>query len=131
MKYLILLITIISCTATPNDPMIDKISAYITPRMDDPSSFEFVSLDKVDTVYFNEYRRAMIKIYEEDSDLFGDEKSLRELDSLRKSTTLPDSSDIMEINVYCKVRGKNKMGALVLNDYTVTLTPDGMIIAIE
>jgi len=106
MKYLLLLITILSCTTTPNNPLIDKISSYITPRMDDPSSFEFVSLDKVDTVYYNEYRRAMIIIYEEDSDLFGDDKSLRELDSLRNSTNYPDSSDIMEINVYCKIRGK-------------------------
>lgn len=131
MKYLILLITILSCTTTPNDPLIDKISTFMISRMDDPSSFEFVSLDRVDTVYYNEYRLAMIKIYEDDSDLFDDDKSLRELDSLRKSTTLPDSSDIMEINVYCKIRGKNNMGALVLNDYTVTLTPDGEISVVK
>lgn len=131
MKYLLLLITILSCTTTPNDPLIDKISTFMISRMDDPSSFEFVSLDRVDTVYYNEYRLAMIKIYEDDSDLFDDDKSLRELDSLRKSTTLPDSSDIMEINVYCKIRGKNNMGALVLNDYTVTLTPDGEISVVK
>ena len=131
MKYLILLITILSCTTTPNDPLIDKISTFMISRMDDPSSFEFVSLDRVDTVYYNEYRLAMIKIYEDDSDLFDDDKSLRELDSLRKSTTLPDSSDIMEINVYCKIRGKNKMGALVLKEYTVTLTPDGEISVVK
>lgn len=131
MKYLLLLITILSCTTTPNDPLIDKISTFMISRMDDPSSFEFVSLDRVDTVYYNEYRLAMIKIYEDDSDLFDDDKSLRELDSLRKSTALPDSSDIMEINVYCKIRGKNNMGALVLNDYTVTLTPDGEISVVK
>lgn len=131
MKYLILLITILSCTTTPNDPLIDKISTFMISRMDDPSSFEFVSLDRVDTVYYNEYRLAMIKIYEDDSDLFDDDKSLRELDSLRNSTNYPDSSDIMEINVYCKIRGKNNMGALVLNDYTVTLTPDGEISVVK
>ena len=131
MKHLLILITLLSCTTTPNDPLIKKISDYIIPRMDDPASFEFVSLDKVDTVYYNEYRRAMIQIYEDDSDLFGDGKSLIELDSLRKSTTLPDSSDIVEINVYCKIRGKNKMGALVLNDYTVTLTPEGEISVVK
>ena len=52
MKYLILLITILSCTTTPNDPLIDKISTFMISRMDDPSSFEFVSLDRVDTVYY-------------------------------------------------------------------------------
>ena len=131
MKHLLILITLLSCTTTPNDPLIKKISDYIIPRMDDPSSFKFVSLDMVDTVYYNEYRLAMIQVYEDDRDIFGDDKSLRELDSLRKSTTLQDNSNIMEINVYCKIRGKNKMGALVLNDYTVTLTPDGEISVVK
>ena len=70
MKHLILLITLLSCTNNQNDPLREKISDYIIPRMDDPSSFKFVSLDMVDTVYYNEYRLAMIQVYEDDRDIF-------------------------------------------------------------
>lgn len=44
----------------------------------------------------------------------------KEIDSLNLTLSNPDSNEVKEIYHYCTIRGKNAMGALVLNTYKAT-----------
>lgn len=131
MKYISFLIfafVFISCSKDQPTHIEKMVTEQIQPHMDDPSSFELVSIDMVDTVLYNEYRRAFIKAYEDEPVLFGDDQSLRKLDSMRLALLLPDSSEIMQINVHCKIRGKNRMNATVTDSYDLAFTKDWKLV---
>lgn len=51
-----------------------------------------------------------------------------EIDSIKSTLSSPDSNSVKEVYYYSSIRGKNAMGALILNRYKATFDSDGKLL---
>ena len=140
----ITLLLVVSCTKSPEDQAKKNITEYLKKNMDDPSSYESVEFGKLDTLHsaFNESKEG-IALRNEDAklELKMDDLS-KELDTnpqsinrLKQIQVTSDSitkrrreindvqlknanykGDFVGFNMTHKFRGKNKLGAVILNE---------------
>ena len=125
MKYLLtVLITFtLSCH---NPPTLEtRVKEYmkdsVVPRFNDPSTYEYVSME-VDTFRGRNYVQNIREIYKDTT--LGKEyfdMHNREADSLSLNSKYMDS--IFHIEVKVNFRGKNKMGALILDNINLRYFP--------
>lgn len=143
----IVFITIISCSnkyGLLESKLKKEIEENVVPNLDDPKSYELVSIETIDTSMYHENIKEMKLFYEDDiknqnkaleehlkdtayrsvfikriRDVISDnEKEIKKSDSL---LALPDR--IMNINFVVKMRAKNKLNALVLETLKYIYVP--------
>jgi hypothetical protein len=140
----------------PEDIIRKNAEEYLKKSLNDPSSYEFVSLKAFDTVRYKknidedksevnrdiDYAKDQIKFYTEMSFSKKDIEQFKH--DLIKKTAILKGIDSIEISMGSKVndiaaliyiysfRAKNAFGALVLNDYYLEITsgPDYKILNI-
>lgn len=130
--------TFFSCSTKEKTPlaiMEDSIKAYLMKNLDDPSSYEPVQSEIMDTTLYSEnlqhLEMLMLKYAGSMDSEYGKEaraKYLREaefyknqLDSLNKST---DPNAVAAYRVLHSFRAKNKFGALVKDQLKFEFKPD-------
>lgn len=121
--YLILVIAVWSCNSKENRKAIieDRAKRYmedsVVPRFNDPTSYQFVSL-KVDTLTGADYLKNLKRIYiDTDTSLLGSVVYFEKQKEISQLSAIPGYTDsILLLNIEIKYRGKNKMGALILDE---------------
>lgn len=106
----------------------DRLRAYIKDTLvkafDDPSSYQFVSL-KIDTFRGSDFIHNERALYVKGDTLLHSEEiideKLAQIDSLSKTPGYADS--IWNYQAELKFRGKNKMGALILDKVNLKYIP--------
>lgn len=101
---------------TPENVVKINAETYIRDKLNDPNTYEFVSLEVVDSVTYRDnidYRRDY---------LYANERAVKVIDSL--SATLGDQvNDVASYTYLFTFRATNAMGAKVLNEYLVQTGP--------
>jgi hypothetical protein len=129
MKYLLTVMLFSALFACNNDPNVEAMTkAYmkdsIVSTFNDPHSYEFVSM-KVDTLMAGEYAsRLQEGLNSEDTSSLGKEffeRDNRKIAALKSNPNYKDS--ILHLNINVKYRGKNKMGALILDNVNLVYLP--------
>ena len=113
---------IISCSSEKSQSEIiqEKAAEAIKKNMNDPDSYEFVSIDKIDTIVWTEKEQkdllanAIISINDKS---FTD--SIKEVIKERKM-----NNDFQFYDVKMSIRGNNSYGAKMLADYYVKFDKD-------
>lgn len=127
-KYLIILVCIcfFNCEKTkPKDILIEKAENELKKTMHDPSSYQFVSFE-IDTL---EIQNAKLKIKDLEKILSKTKEESEisvindEIESV-KSKYGNQLTDNTKLKYKLKYRGKNMMGALILNDIYVVASND-------
>lgn len=146
---LVLSVVLYSCTKSPEEQAKSNISEYLKKNMDDPSSYESVEFGKLDTLHtsFSESKEG-IELETKESKLSDQMEVLSaEIDHTESISRLTDIqkesdeitkkrkeiNDILQnkiisykgaVNGYSmthKFRGKNKLGAKILNEINFLL----------
>jgi hypothetical protein len=119
MKYLLTLLIAgaLSCNDGANDFSIEsRVKHYMTdsivPRFNDPKSYEFVSME-VDTFKGSDYVKRLSSSTTE--------SIKKEADSLASQRGFMDS--VLHVKINVSYRGKNKMGALILDQIKLRYFP--------
>lgn len=140
MKKLTLIIGLLiftSCTKTKEEKMQESISTEFKKDMNDPSTFEFVSMNIAKTFTAGERKKVM-----NEASIKEMEKSLKEreaygmdntsykllLEQTKKETEfLKSKDDNFEAVYYIDfvARGSNSFGAIIKKDYSATVLNDG------
>ncbi|MBD0822605.1 hypothetical protein [Aestuariibaculum marinum] len=140
--FLVICSILFSCQSDEEkikDIIIDNIENELIETLDDPDSFEFVKLYKIDTIFKLPFYKALkkstessigafkIKLQEdhESITLLDTERAKRNLDDLDKYEKLINESkegEILEINTTFTCRYNNEFGAKMLHGYEVSLT---------
>ena len=145
---LLLAIAFTSCTKSPENQAQENIQEYITSKMDDPKSYEsvkFGKLEKGKSSYQDEekYKKLNLEYNDMDkrvSDAYDFAMSMTHEETIKSATKSYNSlasmrsSSLNQIERYIKTykpvdifkikhsyRGKNKMGALILDSCNVIL----------
>jgi len=143
---LAIILSLISCTKSPENKAKENAEKYITAKMDDPKSYESVSfgvLEKAKSSYQDEekYKNLLLEYIDIDkkvTDAFDLTMSMTHENTIKSSTKIYENllniekSVLNEIEQYKKdykpvdiykvqhsFRGKNKMGALILDSCKV------------
>lgn len=149
MKKIILLICAItalcSCGEAGNQnekKVREVVEAKLKTEMNDWSSYEFVSLEVLDTIKYidninfrKEYFKSNIDMkktmYEKTSDEFYNIKKdsiiLAGIDSIQNLMGDKVNEDVAYLYNY-RFRGKNKLGAVILDEYLIYISPDWEVI---
>lgn len=123
MKYLLTLMVVcaLSCSSTNNQADIEsRAKQYmmdtVVPRFNDPASYQFVSL-KVDTLTGADYLKNLKRSYiDTDTSLLGTAVYNEKLKEISDLSAIPGYADsVLLLNIEVEYRGKNKMGALILD----------------
>lgn len=114
----------IACSTPPS--MENTVKKYMTdsvvPRFNDPSSYQFVSM-KVDTFTGKDYIHNIRALYV-DTLLFSKDKIAEEQAEATSLEKRPGYSDsVIDLEVTVDYRGKNKLGALILDHLNLTYYP--------
>ena len=126
MKYLltITLISILSCNSKSDIETLVKqyMKDSVVPKFNDPASYQFVSM-KIDTFKGQDYLKNLQELYINDTlaDKNVIEEKKKEITKLSSSPGYSDS--ILNLQIEVKYRGKNKMGALILDDLDLRYFP--------
>jgi hypothetical protein len=124
----LLIFITLSCQSVVKDPVRASIEAYLIPKMDDPASYEFVSLMVLDTVTTGELLSWLSepdKTYTDLVDIRRDSIKVAAVNGLKATVNLAKP---LHYHYELVFRGKNKLGALVLNTLYVQLDPDTLAI---
>jgi oligoribonuclease NrnB/cAMP/cGMP phosphodiesterase (DHH superfamily) len=128
-KLLLLLIFTTVIFSCKNDPTIeDRFKEVIEPvlieSLNDPNSYEFVSVSEIDTFYLKESSLKYKKLYEgwvndykNDTTAFGKEQYAKHLSEYERYKNILDTvseKTIDEIGATFKYRAKNQLGGLIL-----------------
>jgi hypothetical protein len=147
---LVLSVVLCSCTKSPEEQAKSNISEYLKKNMDDPSSYESVEFGKLDTLHtsFSESKEG-IELETKDSKL-GDrvtelsnkldlpDLTLNDIKNIQKENeqitkdrlaindiiakkTLTYKGSVNGYSMTHKFRGKNKLGAKILNEINFLL----------
>lgn len=153
---LLILIGIISCAekqATQDEIVRKNAEEYLQPKLNDPSSYEFVKIELLDSVLYSDnvnYRREKFqKEFEKDkenlerqeryktetSSMYSEEEVTELNEKIKKNekilyeinsleTKLGDGkSSVASYTYVFNFRGNNALGAKVLNEYIVQTKP--------
>lgn len=133
MKYALLssMMFLLSCSASENASPEEIIKAnfyeYAKDKLNDSSSYEFVSLSKVDTSYWSESESKAITT---NVMAFGERPeymdSLKVVFDRRKA-----NNEIDHFKCELSFRAANAMGAKVLNKYSLVLSPSYEILGVS
>ena len=147
---LVLSIVLFSCSKSPEDQAKNNISEYLKKNMDDPSSYESVEFGKLDTLHksFDESSEGIVlrekdaKLSLRDQELsnkldspdltMADIKSIQKennqitkdrlaINDLQAKKALTYKGAINGFSMSHKFRGKNKLGAKILNEINFLL----------
>lgn len=115
---------IISCSSpvTTEQRVQKYMTDSVVPRFNDPASYQFASM-KIDTFRGRDYYENIKELYA-DTSLFTPgvvEEKHKELEEIEKNPRYMDS--ILNLQIQVDYRGKNKMGALVLNTMKLRYYP--------
>lgn len=153
--FTLISIGLISCSEkkpTQNDLVREKSEAYIKEKMNDPKSYEFVKLELIDSITFNdnvEYRKNYFsrsmeydrnslerqEAYKTDLPSMYDEKDAEDLKAkiarneriLSKIDSLAniieDKNEVASYTYIFSFRGNNALGAKVINEFVVQTNP--------
>ncbi len=156
---LTVLMAVVSCKKNPENQVKDNVEKFMTEKMDDPKSYESVKFGKLDSLFspFDETKEG-VKLKQEEDSLSKRETELDEridvTESIPELTKIQEESkaitarrsqivDLMlEKSLKYKgnfigfktkhsFRGKNKMGALVLDSCTVIFDKNLEVKSIE
>jgi|SRR6478752_981206 len=140
MKYLLTAAFISSlfyCSSHSEPDIKERAKQYmrdsIVPRFNDPSSYEFVSLN-VDTFTGSDYLNNIQRLYiNTDTSVLLSGKYEEKKKEIAQLSSIPGYSDsILHLNIDIEYRGKNKLGALVLNKTELRYLPkEDKIIAVR
>jgi pyruvate/2-oxoacid:ferredoxin oxidoreductase beta subunit len=146
-----LVIAFASCTKNPENQAQENVQEYITTKMDDPKSYESVTFGKLEkgkSSYKDEekYKNLVLEYEDMDkrvSDAYDFAMSMTHEETIKGATKSYNSlasmrsSYLTQIEKYMKTykpvdifkikhsyRGKNKMGALILDSCKVILDKD-------
>jgi pyruvate/2-oxoacid:ferredoxin oxidoreductase beta subunit len=146
-----LVIAFASCTKSPENQAQENVQEYITTKMDDPKSYESVTFGKLEkgkSSYQDEekYKNLVLEYEDMDkrvSDAYDFAMSMTHEETIKRATKSYNSlasmrsSYLTQIEKYMKTykpvdifkikhsyRGKNKMGALILDSCKVILDKD-------
>jgi glycyl-tRNA synthetase alpha subunit len=146
-----LVIAFASCTKSPENQAQENIQEYITTKMDDPKSYESVTFGKLEkgkSSYQDEekYKNLVLEYEDMDkrvSDAYDFAMSMTHEETIKRATKSYNSLTSMrslyltQIEKYIKTykpvdifkikhsyRGKNKMGALILDSCKVIMDKD-------
>jgi hypothetical protein len=142
---------LVSCSKSPEEQAKENIEKFITSKMDDPKSYESVSFGKLektkssvndDDKYFELVKEelhidSLATISYNDAMNFTSDKAIASATKNYEEINKLLQSQIQEVKEYKKkynpvdiykikhsYRGKNKMGALILDSCTVILDKD-------
>lgn len=139
------IVALCSCGSTGNSnekKVREVVEAKLKAEMNDWSSYEFVSLEVVDTIKYidninfrKEYFKSNIdrnkEMYEKtNNELYSTRKDsiiLAGIDSIQNLMGDKVNEDAAYLYDY-KFRGKNKLGAVVLDEYLIYISPDWEVI---
>lgn len=142
---LVLSVALFSCSKSPEEQAKSNISEYLKKNMDDPSSYESVEFGKLDTLHksFDESTEGLVlrekdaklslRVQELSNKLDSPDLTLKEVKSIQKENeqitrdrlaindvmakkTLTYKGDVNGYSMVHKFRGKNKLGAKILNE---------------
>jgi hypothetical protein len=106
-----LFLTLISCepsSKNENSSLVNQGEDFLKTRLKDPSSYQKISCEIIDTVRMSEFTQGLLIIYDGAS-----------LDSAKNVIAdlkaNPDKDTIKYISIKCMYRAKNSFGALVIN----------------
>jgi glycyl-tRNA synthetase alpha subunit len=146
-----LVIAFASCTKSPENQAQENVQEYITTKMDDPKSYESVTFGKLEkgkSSYQDEekYKNLVLEYEDMDkrvSDAYDFAMSMTHEETIKRATKSYNSLTSMrslyltQIEKYIKTykpvdifkikhsyRGKNKMGALILDSCKVIMDKD-------
>lgn len=117
-------VLIISCgkELTKEEKFKNKIETVLIKNLNDPKSYEFISITKIDTFYLKNSALRYKKLYQEwvnDTTDYYENKREENINKLNHYKSILDTvSDktIDEIGVTINYRAKNKLGGLVVSD---------------
>ena len=146
---LTVLTTMISCNKNAENQVKENVEKYMVSKMDDPKSYESVSFGKLDSLFspFGESEEGMKLKLEDDnlsarqtelSDRIDVTESIAELNKIQEESnkiterrnqvisemidkTLKYKGAFIGFKIKHSYRGKNRMGALILDTCTVVL----------
>ena len=127
-KLFILALPILAIACSDHTSVEDRFKAYMkdtmTKSFDDPSSYQFVSIH-IDTFRGKDYIENTRAFYKRGDTILHTaqniEDKLAEVDSLSKIPGYGDS--IWNYQAELQFRGKNKMGALILDKINLVYSP--------
>ena len=120
----LILLMLISCSKTKEEMMQSNITAELLNVMDDPSTFEFVSMNIKKTITVGERRKFMNEDKLKDVVRLGakdlEEQMKKEIEFLKYK------DDNLEAVYYVDfiARGSNKFGAIIKANYSATVLND-------
>ncbi len=131
---LLIIITFISCKKEPTlqETVKANIEKELFDSLNDPDSYEFVSMGDIDTIYAKDFYSKRIELLNERVGYLGNDKdvvtkTMKEtyeeqiLKYQNKLDSIPEN-EIESITTTFKFRSKNKLGAKILANYYVYLT---------
>jgi hypothetical protein len=124
----LLIFITLSCQSVVKDPVRTSIEDYLIPKMDDPASYEFVSLTSLDTVTTGELLTWLSepdKTYTDPVDIRRDSIKVAAVNGLKVNA---DLAKPLHYHYELVFRGKNKLGATVLNTLYVQLDPETLAV---
>lgn len=128
MRYLFMFLTVaaLSCNSSNKTDVGDLAKAYmkdsIVPRFNDPASYEFVSI-KIDTFKGADYLNNLKRLYA-DTTFMSKETIQEKQKEITDLSSIPGYGDsILNLQIEISYRGKNKMGALVLDKTNLRYYP--------
>lgn len=126
MKYTLTLLIFTAFSCNNKTTLEARAKQYmkdsIVPKFNDPSSYELVSV-KVDTLKGSDYISNLKQLYADSSLVTRDtyEEKQKEIATLSATPGYADS--VINIHVAVAYRGKNKMGALILDKTNLRYSP--------
>ena len=147
---LTVMVLLVSCSKSPEKIAQSNISEYLKKNMDDPSSYESVEFGKLDTLHtsFSESKEGLVlqekdaklslRVQELSNKLDSPDLTMNEIKDIQKeneqitkdrlaindilqSKTLSYKGAINGFSMTHKFRGKNKLGAKILNEINFLL----------
>lgn len=126
MKYLLILVTVYLSSCNNQPTLEASVKKYMTdsvvPRFNDPSSYEYVSM-KTDTFTGGDYIEKIKNLYA-DTMIYNKETIVEKRKEVSELSSVPGFYDsVLNIQIVVNYRGKNKMGAIVLDKTKLRYSP--------
>lgn len=120
MKYSIVVIAIIFASCNTQPTIESTVKKYMTdsivPRFNDPASYQYVSA-KIDTFTGSDYLKNLKRSFiDTDTSVLGKDVYEEKQKEVALLSAIPGYADsVLHLNIEVAYRGKNKIGALILD----------------
>ena len=128
---LLLTIGLSGCDTTPRDRDIieSNIEAYLLEKMNDPSSLQWHGVSSIDTFYQSVSEQSEYYVSKKFKTFNEKEAMADSLEAVLREREL--NGEVTHYVASASFRSKNKLGALVLTDCLITISPDFEIIGVK